>query len=174
VKKPINILVDIEIDKLTNSIENTVSGDVFDTEIFQLLPKDIKLIKKADWQFNWQEQIKLNDRETYKLVIKDNPKIIQGLLSISNQGDHIYMHLIESAKFNKGKTKIYSGVPGNLVAFACKVSFDKGYDGYLAFDAKTVLVKHYQETLYATHFKGTKMMIETPAANRLISKYFKK
>jgi hypothetical protein len=174
VKKPRTILVDIEIDKLTNSIENTVSGDVFDTEIFQLLPKDIKLIKKADWQFNWQEQIYLNGRETYKLVIKDNPKIIQGLLSISNQVDHIYMHLIESAKFNKGKTKIYSGVPGNLVAFACKVSFDKGYDGYLAFDAKTVLVKHYQETLYATHFKGTKMMIETPAANRLISKYFKK
>jgi hypothetical protein len=174
VKKPAKILVDIEIDKLTNSIENTVSGDVFDTEIFQLLPKDIKLIKKVNWQFNWQEQIKLNDRETYKLVIKDNPNIIQGLLSISDQGDHIYMHLIESAKFNKGKAKIYSGVPGNLVAFACKVSFDKGYDGYLAFDAKTVLVKHYQETLYATHFKGTKMMIETPAANRLISKYFKK
>lgn len=173
-KKATKILVDIEIDKLTNSIENTVSGDVFDTEIFQLLSKDIKLIKKADWQFNWQEQIKLNDRETYKLVIKDSPKIIQGLLSISDQGDHIYMHLIESAKFNKGKTKIYSGVPGNLVAFACKVSFDKGYEGYIAFDAKTALVKHYQETLYANHFKGTKMMIETPAANRLISKYFKK
>ncbi len=82
------------------------------------------------------------------------------------------MHLIESAKFNRGKTKIYSGVPGNLVAFACKVSFDKGYDGYLAFDAKTVLVKHYRETLYATHFKGTKMMIETPAANRLVNRYF--
>ena len=172
-KKQGTILVDIEIDKLTNSIENSVSGDVFDTDIFQLFPKDIKLIKRTDWQFNWQEQIKLNDRETYKLVIKDNPKIIQGLLSLSDQGDHIYMHLIESAKFNKGKTKIYSGVPGNLVAFACKVSFDKGYDGYLAFDAKTALVKHYQETLYATHFKGTKMMIETPAANRLVNRYFK-
>jgi hypothetical protein len=84
------------------------------------------------------------------------------------------MHLIESAKFNKGKHKIYTGVPGNLVAFACKLSFEKGYDGYLAFDAKTVLVRHYQETLYATHFKGTKMIIETHAANRLINKYFEK
>ena len=162
-KKTDTILVDIEIDKLTNSIENTFSGDVFDTEIFQLLPVDIKLIKSVDWQFNWRDQFKLTDRETYKLVIKDNPKIIQGLLSISDQGDHVYMHLIESAKFNKGKNKIYTGVPGNLVAFACKVSFDKGYDGYLAFDAKTVLIKHYQVTLFATHFKGTKMMIETPA-----------
>jgi hypothetical protein len=35
--------------------------------------------------------------------------------------DHVFMHLVESAPFNKGKTKLYSGVPGNLVAFACKV-----------------------------------------------------
>jgi len=168
------ILVDIEIDKLTNSIENAVSGDIFDTEIFGLSAKDGKQINENDWQFKWQEQVKLTSRETYKLVIKNNPNIIQGLISLSDQSDHIYMHLIESAKFNKGLTKIYAGVPGNLVAFACKLSFEKGYDGYLAFDAKTALIKHYQETLYATHFKGTKMMIETPAANRLINQYFKK
>ena len=173
-RKQKKILVNIEIDKLTNSIENAVSGDVFDTDIFQLFAKDSKQINKADWQFKWQEQVKLTNREVYKLVIKDNQKIIQGLISLSYQGDHIYMHLIENAKFNKGKSKIYAGVPGNLVAFACKLSFEKGYDGYLAFDAKTVLVKHYQETLFATHFRGTKMMIETPAANRLINQYFKK
>ena len=172
-KRQKKILVDIEIDKLANSIENVVSGDVFNTDIFQLFSKDTKQINKVDWQFEWQEQLKLTDRKTYKLVIKDNPKIIQGLISLTDQGDHIYMHLIESAKFNKGKTKIYAGVPGNLVAFACKFSFEKGYEGYVAFDAKTVLVKHYQETLFATHFRGTKMMIETPAANRLINQYFK-
>jgi hypothetical protein len=44
------------------------------------------------------------------------------------------MHLIESAKFNKDKDKVYLGVPGNLVAYACKVSVDKGYHGFLAFD----------------------------------------
>lgn len=173
-KKQKRILIDIEIDKLTKSIENTISGDVFDTEIVQLFAKDSKQINKADWQFSWQGQVKLSDRETYKLVIRDNPKIIQGLISLSDQSDHIYMHLIESAKFNKGKHKLYTGIPGNMVAFACKLSFDKGYDGYLAFDAKSVLIKHYQQTLYATHFKGTKMIIETPAANRLINRYFKK
>ncbi len=119
------ILVDIEIDKLTNSIENSISGDVFDTEIFQLSSNDIRQIVKSDCQFNWHEQIKLPNKETFKLVIRDNPKIIQGMISISNQGDHTYMHLIESAKFNKGKTKIYMGIPGNLVAFACQLSFEK-------------------------------------------------
>ena len=172
-KKKKNTLVSIEIDKLTNSIENVISGDVFDTDVIQLFSKDTRQINKADWQFNWQGQLKLTDREVYKLVIKDNLKIIQGLISLSDKGDHIYMNLIESVKFNKGKTKIYAGVPGNLVAFACKLAFDKGYDGYLAFDAKTALVKHYQNTLYATHFHRTKMMIETPTAKRLINKYFK-
>jgi hypothetical protein len=71
-----------------------------------------------------------------------NPSIIQGLVSIENKQDHIFMHLIESAKFNKGKTKVYYGVPGNLVAFVCKVSVNKGYEGFLAFDAKSALIKH--------------------------------
>ncbi len=172
-KKDKKILIEIEIDKLTNSIENIFSGDIFDTDIFQLFGNDTRQINKTEWQFKWQEQLKLTDRETYKLVIKDNPKIIQGLISLTDQGDHMHMHLIESAKFNRGKSKIYAGVPGNLVAFACKLSFDKGYDGYLAFDAKTTLIKHYQDTLFATHFRGTKMMIETSAANRLINRYFK-
>jgi len=40
VEKQQKILVDIEIDRLTNSIENAVSGDIFDTEIIQLFTKD--------------------------------------------------------------------------------------------------------------------------------------
>ena len=166
--------IDIEIDKLTNSIENVISGDIFDTEVIELSLKDNKEIKKAEWLFDWNKQLKLTDRETYKLTIKSNPKIIQGLISLSDNKDHIYMHLIESSKFNKGKNKIYAGVPGNLVAFACQMAFEKGYEGYLAFDAKTSLIKHYQETLYASQFRGTKMFIETPAALRLINRYFKK
>lgn len=165
--------IDIEIDILTHSIENVISKDVFDTEIIQLTKKDSKQIKKSDWLFDWKKQLEIDDRKAYKLVIKDNLNIIQGLLSLSENYDHIFMNLIESAKFNKGKDKIYMGVPGNLVAFACKLSFERGYGGFIAFDAKTALIKHYQESLNATHYKGTKMFIETPAAIKLINQYFK-
>jgi hypothetical protein len=85
---------------LTNSIENSVSGDVFDTEIHRIFPGANKTITRSHWQFNWAEQIKISDREVYKLVIKGNQTVIQGLISIGDQGDHIYMHLIESARFN--------------------------------------------------------------------------
>ena len=54
------------------------------------------------------------------------------------------MHLVKSVWFNKGRDKAYFGVPGNLVAYACKVSVDKGYEGFPAFDAKSALIKHYQ------------------------------
>ncbi len=165
--------LDFVIDKLTNSIENVTTGEIFDTEIVLLKIKDVKQIKKQDWVFDWRKELKDKTKEVYKLTTSNNPTIIQGLLSIEDKQDHIFMHLIESAKFNKGKLKTYYGIPGNLVAFACKKSLDKGYQGFLAFDAKSALIKHYQESLHATHFRGLRMFIETNAAIKLISKYFK-
>ena len=168
-----DIGLDFIIDKLTKSIENTLTGEVFDTEIIRLKNVDAKQIKKEKWQFDWRNEFKDKTKEIYKLTTTNNPTIIQGLLSIEDKQDHIFMHLIESAKFNKGKNKVYLGVPGNLIAFACKISVDKGYEGFLAFDAKSALIKHYQESLHATHFRGVRMFIETDAALKLISQYFK-
>jgi hypothetical protein len=173
VKKKKETGLDFIIDKLTNSIENTSTGEVFDTEIVRLTVKDVHQINKADWLFDWKKEIKDKTKEVYKLTTENNPTIIQGLISIEDKKDHMFMHLIESAAFNKNKNKVYWGVPGNLVAYACKVSIDKGYQGFLAFDAKSTLIKHYQETLLATHFRGLRMFIETTAALRLISQYFK-
>jgi hypothetical protein len=82
------------------------------------------------------------------------------------------MHLVESAPFNKGKQKLYSGVPGNLVAFACKLSFQRGNEGNVAFISKTQLVDHYVKSLGAYHFGGRLMIIETNAAMKLINRYF--
>lgn len=172
-KKRQNPGLDFIIDKLTNSIENTSTGEVFDTEIIRLISADTKQIKKAEWQFDWYKELKDKTKEIYKLTTVNNPTIIQGLISIEDKHDHVFMHLIESAEFNKGRNKVYIGVPGNLVAYACKVSVDKGYEGFLAFDAKSSLIKHYEQSLHATHFRGLRMFIETSAALKLISKYFK-
>ena len=168
-----NTGLDFIIDKLTNSIENTFTGEVFDTEIAKLTYADTKCIKKSEWQFDWQKELEDKSKETYKLTTVNNPTIIQGLVSLEDKQDHIFMHLIESAKFNIGKNKVYLGVPGNLVAYACKVSVDKGYEGFVAFDAKSALIRHYEESLFATHFRGLRMFIETSAALKLISQYFK-
>jgi hypothetical protein len=82
------------------------------------------------------------------------------------------MHLLESAPFNKGKKKVYAGVPGNLVAFACKLAFQSGHEGNVSFISKTQLINHYIDTLQAIYVGGRIMIIDTIAALKLINKYF--
>lgn len=165
--------LDFIVDKLTNSIENVITGDSFSTEVSVLTNKDFKNIsKEKGWLFNWKEEYKIPEREIYKLTIVNNPTIIQGVISLEIKSDHVYMHLVESASFNKGQSKVYAGVPGNLVAFACKLSFQRGHEGNVSFISKTQLVQHYIETLGAFHFGGRVMIIDTIAALKLIKKYF--
>lgn len=165
--------LDFTVDKLTNSIENVVTGDNFPTEILILTKNDLKNVnKKSGWLFNWLEEFKEPEKNIYKLTIINNPTIVQGLISLEIKLDHVYMHLVESAPYNKGKTKMYSGVPGNLVAFACKLSFQRGHEGNVSFLSKSQLVEHYVNTLGALHFGGRVMVIETQAALKLINKYF--
>ena len=168
------IELDFEIDKLTDSIENVNSGDSFNTEVSLLSRADVKNInKKNGWNFNWKKELIISEREVYKLTIINNPNIIQGVVSLEVKTDHVYMHLIESAPFNIGRNKTYFGVPGNLVAFACKLSFQRGGDGYVSFLSKTNLIKHYEENLGAVHVGGHLMIITTDNALKLTNKYFK-
>lgn len=166
--------LDFQIDALTNSIRNTISGDSFRTEVLRLTQADLKQItKKNGWNFNWKVELNDNSKEVYKLTIADNPNIIQGLLSLTINADHVYIDLLENAPFNLGRDKLYEGVAGNLVAHACKISFQRGFSGYVSFTAKTRLMEHYQKTLNAIPFGGQLMIINTVAANILIEKYYK-
>lgn len=173
-KKRTETGLDFTVDKLTNSIENTKTGDSFTTEISLVEMNDLKgLIRKNGWQFNWASEFKNPSREVYKLTITNNFHIIQGVISLEVKTDHVYMHLLESAPFNIGKDKVYFGVPGNLVAFACRLSFQRGGEGYVSFLSKTKLIEHYEKSLGAIHFGGHKMVITTENALILTNKYFK-
>lgn len=65
--------LDFIIDKLTNSIENVVTGDSFPTEITLVTATDLKSVtRKNDWVFNWKLELKNPEREVYKLTIPNN------------------------------------------------------------------------------------------------------
>jgi hypothetical protein len=166
--------VDVEIDQLTDSIVNAYSGDRFDTEIVSVSVEDLRLTtRKNGWRFDWKKEHTTPKRKVYKLYIENNPSIIQGLVCLEVMADHIHMHLLESAPFNIGIAKTYLGVPGNLVAFACHLSLELGFEGNLAFVAKSQLIKHYQDSLGAVFVGGQRMIIFPDAALKLIQKYFK-
>jgi len=173
-KKEQEIQLDFVVDKLTNSIQNTISGDSFQTEVTRFTITDSKNITvKNGWNFNWKTELKDDIKEVYKLTIVNNLDIVQGLLSVTKEADHIYMNLLENAPFNIGQNKLYEGVAGNLVSYACKLSFQYGFDGFVAFTAKTKLVRHYEESLGAHHFGGHRMIIPTESSKLLVEKYFK-
>jgi hypothetical protein len=166
--------LDFVIDNLTNSIRNTITGDSFQTEALRLTLKDLKNVsKKNGWLFDWKKEFYDDRKEVYKLTIVNNIDIIQGLISLSKEPDHIFMNLLENAPFNIGKNKIYEGVAGNLVAYACKISFQQGFDGFVAFIPKTALIDHYTKMLGAYLISRQKMIIPTHSAKVLIEKYFK-
>lgn len=171
--KPTKYEIDVEIDKITNSIINTISGDSFLTEITAVVKSDLTQVRRKNgWNFNWLGEFKMTDRKIYKLTIEGNADIVQGLASISDYTDHFYLHLVESAPFNLGKNKLYEGVPANLFAFTCKQSWDKGYEGFVSFQSKTKLIEHYEKTIGAIHVGGQKMIIFPQVALKLIKKYF--
>jgi hypothetical protein len=175
VKKQKKSGLNFEIDKLTNSIINVKTTDSLQTTVLPLSKPDLTLLtKKNGWLFNWKKEHKQPERETFKLTIHNNPFVIQGAMSISIiPNEQVYLHLIENAQFNRGKNKMYEGVAGNLVAFACKLSFQSGGNGVMSFRAKTKLISHYEQRLGAIHVGGHLMIIYEREARVLIDKYFK-
>ena len=73
-----NIELSFIIDKLTDSILNTISGDSFQTEVSRLTSFDLKSItKKNGWNFDWKSEFNDIKKEVYKLTIVNNSRFIE-------------------------------------------------------------------------------------------------
>ncbi len=161
------------IDKITNSIEDAITSKSYETVVIPIKPIDLKTMhKKYGWRFDWKAESKNRERQLYKLIVPGD-ETIQGLISLQPVENYIEMHLIETAPHNYGKAKKYIGVPGNLVAFVCKMSFDAGFEGFVGFTAKTQLIQHYIDTLGAELIFRNRMSISGNAAKKLVNSYYK-
>jgi hypothetical protein len=164
-----------EIDKITESIENAETGETLDTLVLPVTQADLKqTTKKNGWLFDWKLELSRPEYKVYKLVIEQEPQTIQGLVSLIKREDHVFMNLIESAPFNRGKGKKYIGVCGNLTAFGCKLSKEYGFDGVIVYEPKTALIPHYQKTLGAVMISKRRMVIFEEPAKILLDKCFPK
>ena len=54
------IPLDFEVDTLTNSIINTMTGETFDTEILPLKKDDV--LSKIGWVFDWEQELEERKR----------------------------------------------------------------------------------------------------------------
>lgn len=92
------------------------------------------------------------------------------------------MAYVEVAPHNRGNLKKNDRVAGCLIAFACRLSFKNGNDGYLAFDVIEDNVEHSQKLMqvYSQKYgavrlgETTTMIILPEGSEMLIEEYLER
>lgn len=161
------------VDTLSEGLVEVQTRKLIDAEIYELTSFDMPEITSDNgWLFDWQKELLAGDRKAYKIIVKNNP-VIQGLISIEDRKTFLFLPLIETAPHNLGQKKQYKNAPKNLIAFACKRSFESGYDREVAFRPKTKLIAHYKKELEAELLPGGQMFISSENAHKLVSLCYK-
>lgn len=139
-------------------------------DITKVKKDDYQAIEKSDqFSFNWRvEQV----HDVYKIYLVDERDQILGLMSLEDvkAESRIHIHLIEVSLHNQGKNKEYDRIAGCLLGYACQLSFDLSYEGFVSLKPKTVLIDHYQEN-YGFHKVGTMLAIGSDSAKELVQTY---
>ncbi|MGO4695474.1 hypothetical protein AB4Z50_14475 [Paenibacillus sp. 2TAB26] len=130
---------------------------------------------KMKWTpgLSWLTEVKNKSRSVYKLV--DSSGTILGGISITDEGDHVFIHLVESAPNMRNGVippRYYVNVPRLLIGFAGKESVDLGYDGFLALTPKTNMRNYFASQFNAVPVSGRNMGIYGVVSIKLIGLYY--
>ena len=142
-------------------------------EIVLAVNKDAPL-KKDGWNFDWGKLLQDNNSRTYFLKTIELPKSVEGAIQLRIENEMLIMDSLEIASHNIGrKSKKYDYVAGCLIAFACRESFklEGNYKGFLAFVAKSKLLKWYSDKYGAKIALGQRMYIDDKVGFELIKEY---
>jgi len=145
------------------------TGKLLAAGIAGLTEEDLEELEKSErFRFDWNKE---QDNEIYKIYLVDSDLIV-GLVSLKDIPKEIRLHiqLIESSKENAGRQKEIDRIPGCLIAFACELSFKKGYDGFVSLVPKTQLVDHYIKK-YGFHRVGKNLATYGANSKYLILEY---
>ena len=140
-----------------------------DVVIERVREEDYKKITKARFFFDWKTE---KDNDVYKLYIAGTDEILGVMSLINYPGEQRYqINLLSVSKENRGKNKIYEGIAGNLIAYACRESIRAyGPDACVSLHPKTELKQHYIEQ-YGMMDAGRQVFAEGINLFRLLEKY---
>ncbi|TPG42045.1 hypothetical protein [Flavobacterium pectinovorum] len=158
-------------------------NSLIDAKISDVKSVKINLPSITDgWRFNFKKHSKEVGHETYVLVSKETPDVIEGCLIFEMKKKvEPYMAYVEIAPHNKGLNKRYEKVAGCLIAFACRLSFIKAnepYRGYLVFDVmeedksdEVKLMAMYSTKYNALRYGEATMIIPPAGGEKLITEF---
>lgn len=96
----------------------------------------------------WRNELYRPGNSVWKITDMET-KTIQGVISLREKRDHVYVNLIESAPHNRSHPKIFVNIARVLIAFAGKRSIEIGADGFIALKPKDSLRNYYVENFRA-------------------------
>jgi hypothetical protein len=122
------------------------------------------------WKFDWRAEVAV--AEVFKLVDPRASDAILGLLGLRRCTNYVEVPHLESHPRYVGKSKKLRGIPGSLLAYAARLSFAIGRDGFISIDAKTNLIEHFQKDYgFQRIGQSQRMFLDSEAAAKLISQY---
>jgi len=162
-------------------LKDAVTGKGPGAIIEPVTAKDFQVIKKSRDRFDKFEWSRYAEYEVYKIRL-ENDKTILGLMCLTEHTDKatnaIEIELLEVASENIGNHKKLDNIAGCLIAYACRESFKRGYDGFVFLTPKTSLLKHYRTKYGFEHFAFSTgqrpdgfMFLHDDSARKLIKKY---
>jgi len=128
-------------------------------------------LRKNGWKFDWEKSF---GAISQKIAYIENDKI-QGLVEFEEVPSSLYniIYRIELAPENIGKNRKIDNIAGTLFAYVAKDSLDAGFEGFVVFDSKTILIDHYVKKYGAQLLFGNRLYFDTKASKALIEKYLK-
>lgn len=157
-------MITVELDKLTDCVENTETGEKFET-VFARAHTGGELQECSEvlgWFIEWE--LLLDKYEIYKLLVKETHELL-GLVAILNIEDKaidaVYVAWMVANPYLRKVTDVdgkviqepkYLGIGGNLFAIAAQKSVQYGHQGYMyGFAANKKLEEHYIMTFGGKH-----------------------
>ena len=130
-----------------------------------------KQLKNDGWKFDWDKSF---GAISQKIAYLEDDRI-QGLVEFEEVPSSLYniIYRIELAPENIGKNRKIDNIAGTLFAYVAKDSLDAGFEGFVVFDSKTILVDHYVKKYGAQVLFGNRLYFDTKASKVLIDKYLK-
>jgi len=118
--------------------------------------------------FDWRKE---GHKEVYKLQLRSSGMII-GLMSVTDHPEELWLEidLLESSDENVGSRKEFQNIGGCLIAYACRLAFSRGYNGFVALRPKTVLKIYYHEK-YGFKPAGLYLYSDVQNSLKLINAY---
>jgi len=145
------------------------TGEIYPVEVLLVENEDYKSLTKSRYFFNWKLE---NKWEVYKLVIKGKRDIL-GLVSIERIPSEwrIHIRVLTVSIENKGKTKLFKNITGNLITHVAKIAVSEfGQLACISLRPKSSIAQHYIDK-YKMNITGMTLSLEVPEIINLINQY---